>query len=288
MDSGFSIRSIFVYLFFALLSVLTILVQNLSATGSIVVFCDVGQGDGAYIRLANHFDIVVDAGPDQRILDCLGKYMPFYDREIELALLSHPQRDHYGGFLDILERYKVDNFLLSPLDNEAKSYQALKKLFVTKKVHLGTLLVGEEIKLENGSIRPVWPTNQFIEQNVISSKNYHGFYQTTTDLNNFSQVFLLTIGTTKILFTGDISPVSEQKILKGPLPAITILKVPHHGSKNGLIEPFLQALRPQIAVISVGKNNSFDHPSPEIIKMLEKYKVQIRRTDQEGDIVFKF
>jgi competence protein ComEC len=98
----------------------------------------------------------------------------------------------------------------------------------------------------------------------------------------------MTIGTTKILFTGDISPSSEQIILENALSTIAILKVPHHGSKNGLIEPFLQAVSPKIAVISSGKTNSYGHPSPEIIRLLEKYSVTIRRTDQEGDIVYRF
>ncbi len=288
MDSGFSIRSTYLYVVLSLLVILAIFFKDSFDTRTTLVFCDVGQGDGAYIRIENRFDIVVDAGPDQRILDCLGKYMPFYDRTIELALLSHSQRDHYGGFNSILERYQVDNFLLSPLDNPATSFATLKSLILEKNIQAKPFYTGQVISLGNWSIRSIWPTNQFISSNIILSKKKSGFYETRTDLNNFSQVFLLTIGTTKILFPGDISPSSEQNILKKPLSTATIFKIPHHGSKNGLIEPFLQAVDPKITVISVSKNNSFGHPSPKIIKMLKKYHLQIRRTDQEGDIVFRF
>ncbi len=288
MDVGFPIRSIFVYLFFALISVLIVLTKNFSETNSVIVFCDVGQGDAAYVRIANRFDIVIDAGPQQRILDCLGKYMPFYDREIELAFLSHPDWDHYSGFIDLLKRYKVDNFYLNPLDSESKSYQLLKKLLIEKSVHLEPLFAGEEIKVENGLIRAVWPTNSFIEQGLFSDSKNGYFYTPRIDVNDFSQVFLLTIGKVKILFTGDVSPLAEQKILKKPLLKVSILKIPHHGSKYNLIEPFLAAIKPQIAIISVGKNNKYGHPSPEILKMLTKYHVETRRTDQEGDIVFRF
>ncbi len=288
MDSGFSMRSTYLYIVLSLLVILVIFFKDSFNTRTTLVFCDVGQGDGAYIRIANRFDIVVDAGPDQRILDCLGKYMPFYDRTIELAFLSHSQRDHYGGFNSIFKRYQVDNFLLSPIDNSATSFATLKTLIIEKNIRAKSFYTGQVISFGNWSVRSFWPTNQFISSNIIRSKKKAGFYETRIDLNNFSQVFLLTIGTTKILFPGDISPSSEQIMLKKQLPTATIFKIPHHGSKNGLIEPFLQAVDPKIAVISVSKNNSFGHPSPKIIKMLKKYHLQIRRTDQEGDIVFRF
>ncbi len=288
MDTGFSMRPIYLSGILSILILLFIFLKNSFDPRTTLVFCDVGQGDGAYIRLENRIDIVIDAGPDQKILDCLGKYMPFYDRTIELAFNTHPQKDHYGGYLGIGERYKIEVFLLSPIDSHAKSFLQLKELLAQKNVQVKPFYAGDIISLKNASIRSVWPTNQFVTKNVNLTKNNHGFYETHRDPNDFSQVVLMTIGSTKILFTGDISPSSEQIILKNQLPAVTILKVPHHGSKNGLIESFLKIINPKIAVISVGKNNSFGHPSPEIIKLLGKYHVPIRRTDQERDIVFKF
>lgn len=288
MDSGFSLRPIIRTGILAILTVLTIFFYNYFDTRTTLVFCDVGQGDGAYIRLRNRIDILIDAGPEQKILDCLGKYMPFYDRKIELGMITHPQKDHYGGYLHILKRYKVDTLLLSPVDSSAKSFATLKGLIKEKRVNIRPLYAGDEISVENASFRSVWPTNQYIIQNVDLSQNDGGFYKTQLDPNNFSQVVLLTVGTKKILFTGDLSPEVEQIILQNPLSVVEILKVPHHGSKNGLIEPFLQAVRPKTVIISCGQNNSFGHPHQSVIQMLEKYLVRIRRTDKEGDIVFKF
>lgn len=281
-------RPIYLSGILSIMIILFLFFKNYFDTRTTLVFCDVGQGDGAYIRVDNRIDIVVDAGPDNRILDCLGRYMPFYDHTIELVFLSHSQKDHFGGFLTIFERYKVGTFLLSPVDNPANSFQALKNLIAQKHIQTKSFYTGQIIYLGNATIRAVWPNEQFIDQKVIPSGNQDNFYKTRIDLNNFSQVFLLTERANSVLFTGDITPASEQIMLKGRLPSVTILKVPHHGSKNGLIESFLKVIGPKIAIISVGKNNSFGHPSPEIIKMLEKHSVQIRRTDQEGNIVFKF
>lgn len=287
MDTGFSMRPIYLSGILSLVIVLFVFFKNYFDTRTTLVFCDVGQGDGAYIRVDNRIDVVVDAGPDNRILDCLGKYMPFYDHTIELAFLSHPQKDHFGGYLAIFERYKVGAFLLSPVNNPATSFQALKNLINRKSIQTKPFYKGDVIYLGNAMIRAVWPNEQFVNQNVIPDGNRDNFHETRIDFNNFSQVFLLTKGTANILFTGDLTPASEHIMLKEQLPVAAVLKVPHHGSKNGLIESFLKTTHPKIAVISVGKNNSFDQPSPEIIKMLEKNHVQIKRTDQEGDIVYK-
>lgn len=288
MDSGFSLRPIMKTGILSFLIFLLFFFKNSFDSRTTLVFCDVGQGDGVYIRIDNQVDIVIDAGPEQKILDCLGKYMPFYDRTIELAFNTHPQKDHYGGFVPILERYKVLIFLMSPVDSSAKSFSRFKKLLVEKHVRVKPFYKDDTIRLKNARIRSVWPTNLYVHENANLDENDDGFYETRQDPNDFSQVVLLTVGATKILFTGDLSPSSEEIILKEPLSAVQILKVPHHGSKNGLIEPFLLAAKPKIAIISDGKNNKFGHPSPEIIKMLQKYKIPIRRTDQEGDIVFKF
>lgn len=288
MDTGFSMRPIYLSGILSIAIILFLFFKNYFGTQTTLVFCDVGQGDGAYIRIDNRIDIVVDAGPNNRILDCLGKHMPFYDHTIELVFLSHSQKDHFGGFLTILERYRVGTFLLSPVDNPANSFQELKNLLNQKHIQTKSFHAGQIIYLGNAMIRAVWPNERFINQNVIPDGKQDNFYKTRIDYNNFSQVFLLTEGANSVLFTGDITPASEQIMLKEQLPAVTILKVPHHGSKNGLIESFLKTIHPKIAVISVGKNNSFGHPSPEIIKMLEKHNVQIRRTDRSGDIVFRF
>ncbi len=256
-----------------------------------VVFCDVGQGDGAYIRVRNRFDIVIDAGPDRKMLSCLGKYMPFYDHKIELAFLSHPQKDHYGGFIPILDHYAIQTFVLSPINNPNHSFDELKSLLVSKKISIQPLYSGDSISILDARISFLWPEKVFIQSHT--KQDFTRFQDATVDLNEFSQIFRFDEKDTAVVFTGDIDPKIENlyliksyaRLLKEPQ---TILKVPHHGSKNGLTRDFLKVIDPEIAVISVGKNNSYGHPSKEILGLLKSSNIQIRQTDKEGDIVYKF
>lgn len=119
--------------FFAFLIVCVSFVFPLFDGRTKIVFCDVGQGDAAYIRIKNQFDILIDAGPDRSVLDCLGKYMPFYDRKIELIITSHPQKDHIGGLLYVLDRYQVGEIFLTPLSDPSNTFQNFEKLIVTKR-----------------------------------------------------------------------------------------------------------------------------------------------------------
>src|SRR4030067_305813 len=130
-DSPVSKLSLFLSALFSLLIIFFIF--SFSSKDKIV-FCDVGQGDAIYIRLNNQTDILVDAGPNRKILDCLGKHLPFFDRSIELAILSHPQNDHYGGFLSVLDRYDIKNFWLNQVYNSTKSYRLLLDKINTKGV----------------------------------------------------------------------------------------------------------------------------------------------------------
>lgn len=242
-----------------------------------IVFCDVGQGDGAYIRIKNRIDVLVDAGPDRKILNCLGKYMPFWDRKIELAFLSHPNNDHYNGYFFISDRYKIDRFITVNSPIVSKTYKKLINKISGKNIPVLFKYSGDKILLGKGDSRIAptitlyWPPAGFNSSND----------------NDFSSVLLFEENHFRLLFTGDASPFVLSRLSHGSLGKINILKIPHHGSKNGLTKKFLDLADPQVAVISVGKNNSYSHPSKEVLDMLESAKIKIRRTDEEGDILFK-
>jgi competence protein ComEC len=295
--SPISYRSIVFTFVFSFLLLLLIGSQTIFYQKTKVVFCDVGQGDAAYIRTREKQDILIDAGPDRKVLSCLGKHMPFYDRKIELAFLSHPQKDHYGGYLEILDRYQIDNFIVSPLDNNTQSFNLLKRKLKEKKIKIRNLYAGEKIILGDRKanlITFLWPSRQYMAEkinksNFSSQKNVLGAFSTNSDLNDFSAVFIFSQGDFDILFTGDASPEILNRLVvtinKLPWKKLDILKVPHHGSKNGLTKNFLQLADPTLSVISVGKNNAYGHPSPEILEMLKALKKQYLRTDEKGDIV---
>jgi competence protein ComEC len=249
----------------------------LKGHNSIAVFCDVGQGDGAYIRVDNAVDILVDAGPDDRILQCLGKYMPFYDRTIEIAFLSHPQRDHYGGFESVLHHYTIEKFVATPLPSSSKLYNSLLAMLAQKGTQVLPLYQGDQVDAASGHLTFYWPSADF----VATTKG-------TLDPNEYSQIFLFDHGNFSILFTGDTQPDIEDRLLQQAVGKVTLLKVPHHGSTNGLTAQFYLLADPMASVISVGLNNSYGHPSGSTLEMIEKFGGKIRRTDKEGDIVYRF
>ncbi len=256
---------------FSLTIVGFVFISQINNNQTKLVFCDVGQGDAAYIRIKNKIDLLIDAGPDRKVLNCLGKYMPFYDRKIELTVLSHPQKDHFGGLAYVLDRYKVEKLLMSPLDNNTQSFKRLKQKIAEKKIRVDFPVAGTIVKfLDNDKIIFYWPP-----KNLINN-----------DLNDSSLVFSFEEDSFKALFTSDVSSFVLDRLLNQKLSTITILKVPHHGSKNGLTKKFLQLANPMVSVITVGKNNSYNHPAKEVLQILKASKTKIRRTDEEGDIVF--
>lgn len=253
-------RDLILFSIFSLMIVFVIFLSSFFDSRTKIVFCNVGQGDAIYIRINNQTDVLIDAGPDKSVLSCLGKYMPFWDRKIELAFLSHPNSDHYNGYLYIVERYKIDKFITVRSPFTPKTFLQLTKRLINKKIPIKYLVEGDSI----GPFSILWPPNNFVSNND----------------NDFSMVMMFN----GALFTGDASAFVLGRLSHGAISKIDILKVPHHGSKNGLINRFLDLADPGVAVISVGRNNSFGHPSKIVLDMLKAKNIKIRRTDMEGDI----
>lgn len=273
-DSPFTKKGLFWAGIFSLLIVGLMIIVSFFDPRTKIVFCDVGQGDSAYIRIKNRFDVLIDAGPNNKVLNCLGKHMPFYDRKIELAVLSHPQKDHYYGFLQIIKRYQLDNFVMSKDDSSNQSFTQLKQMIKNKKIKLTYVMKNNTINIANDRFIFLWPDH----------------IHTTDDDNINSLVFLFQEANFRALFTGDANSYVLNSLsaeAKSLILDLSIIKVPHHGSKNSLATKFLQLANPRLAVISVGKNNSYGHPAKEVLDYLKALNIKIRRTDEEGDIVFK-
>ncbi len=245
-----------------------------------IFFCDVGQGDAAYIKFPDGRDMVVDGGPNDQVLGCLGKYMPFWDRHIDMVLMTHPQKDHMQGLISVFERYSVDYFVRSDVGNTTEGYQKLLAVVTQKRILVKYMTRGEHIALSDSSLKFVWPSGDQIakgESSVLGA--------TTGDLNDYSLVFTLRYGAFDALFTGDADIRVEGNYTGDPLSdeRVEVLKVPHHGSKTGMNKAFVDWVRPELAVISVGKNN-YGHPSKEALDLLQTIGARVLRTDQEGDI----
>ncbi|MBU4481933.1 MBL fold metallo-hydrolase, partial [Patescibacteria group bacterium] len=228
-----------------------------------IIFFNVGQGDSALINLPGDNEILIDGGPDATVLYKLGKYLPVYNRDIELMILTHPHADHITGLNFVLDRYKVEQVMHTGVQYDSSEYEEFIKALENLKIKLLNL---ENIQLDkNNLLEIIYP------QEDISQKEFD-------DVNDASIVFrLVTNSGDKILFTGDISANVEQQILKQissqNLDA-NILKIAHQGSITSSGENFLNAVNPKWAVVSVGENK-FGHPSLRVLHRLERIGAQV-------------
>lgn len=200
--------------------------------------------------------------------------MPFYDRKIELMILSHPQADHLKGLISVLERYNVDYFVSSGIEGQGDEYKRLMSLIKSNKIPMKKETTGEKILLDNLALETLWLSTQVL-----------GASTTQTDLNESSLVLELTYNQFNALLTGDAGQDVQQEMRNKGLRVsnVEILKVPHHGSKTSLSSQFLEQSKPQLAVISVGKN-SYGHPTKETLEILRDKRIKVLRTDENGEI----
>lgn len=257
-----------------------------------LVFCDVGQGDGAYIRFPDGRDMLVDGGPNNKVLECLGRHMPFWDRHINLVLMTHPQKDHLQGLITVLDRYGTDYFVRSDITNTTDGFTQLMDVIKRRSIKQKFITTGETITAGSTTLSILWPSPDQIARmhssfdlgslgtvgNVLGAR-------APDNLNDGSIVFALRYGSFDAIFPGDadIRVESGWRNAKLADDTLELLKFPHHGSKTGMSESFLETLRPKLTIISVGKN-SYGHPNPVTLAALEKHAIPVKRTDMEGDI----
>lgn len=245
-----------------------------------IVFCNVGQGDGAYIKFPDGRDMVVDGGPNDAIINCLSRHMPFWDRHIDVVAMSHPQKDHLQGLISVFARYSVDYFLKSDVANASEGYTDLMRVVTAKKIPMKLETRGQHVTLGPATLSFLWPSTA-----QIAKANSDVLGASTGDLNDYCLVFFLRYGSFDAFFPGDADEHVEHYYTGDQLAdgQIEVLKVPHHGSRTGMTQAFVDWIHPELAVISVGKN-SYGHPSAEAITMLERAGARILRTDKTGDI----
>jgi len=237
-----------------------------------ITFFDVGQGDAVFIETPKRSQILIDGGPSSIILEKLNKEMPFWDRTIDLVILTHPESDHLTGLLDVLRSYKVKNILWTGILIDSAGFKKWAELIRQENAKIYIAQSGQKITIGKTSFEILFPFENLENKSV-------------KDTNNTSIVLRLDFGEISLLFAGDIYKSAERELLNlaKQLDA-DVLKVGHHGSKTSTAEEFIIVVSPEIAVISVGRNNSYGHPHQETLDTLEKYGIRIFRTDFNGDI----
>ncbi|MBU2635029.1 MBL fold metallo-hydrolase [Patescibacteria group bacterium] len=244
-----------------------IIIKELGSFYLEVVFFDVGQGDAVFIETPDGFQVLIDGGPGLAVLEKLGQEMPFYDRTIDLMILTHPEHDHLFGLLEVLKRYEIKNILWTGIVRDTAEMEEWKKLIEEEGANIIIAEAGQKIVLSEEIYLYIY----------YPFENLEG--QETKYTNDTSIVAELVFNNVSFLFTGDISKKIEKQLIVDS----DILKVAHHGSKTSTSLEFLEIVSPEFAVISVGEN-SWGHPNQEVLENLQQFNIKILITRELGDI----
>ena len=266
-----------------------------------IIFLDIGQGDAALINTGNDLQILIDGGDGRNILDKLGEHLPFYDRKIELVVMTHPDKDHLGGLVEVLKYYEVEQILETGIKCDKVICEEWDKLIKEKNIPVKYAEFGQRIKTGNMELTVLYPFEN-LKGKEVKNSNDASIVLRAVVKNSFqigknsdeSQNDNINLkqgprsGKAEVLFTGDAGyPVEKELLGKNVNIEARILKVSHHGSKHATSNVFLQAVNPEKAIISVGKN-SYGHPAEELLNRLKNMSIEIFRTDEIGDWVLEY
>ncbi|MBU4098576.1 MBL fold metallo-hydrolase [Patescibacteria group bacterium] len=243
-----------------------------------VVFCSVGQGDAIFIKTPTNKHILIDGGPDNSVLSCLSEQMPFWERRLDLMILTHPHADHFIGLVDVIDRFITLSFATERLGNKTQSFKGLGTIITEKKISQRIIFEGDRYKLGDD----IFLTVEAPSQELLRRASPNGMIGESGELA--SLILKLTYKDFDILLTGDAQAEALSEAVSHDYDSIEVLQAPHHGSKTGLNEAIIERIAPQMAVISVGDKNSYGHPNQDVLQILAERGIKILRTDRKGDI----
>jgi competence protein ComEC len=237
---------------------------------------NIGQGDSIYIKAPNGVEMIIDGGPDQKLLSELGSVMPFFDKYIDLIVVTNPDKDHYAGFIDMLDRYKVGKVLEPGTISSTPTYHSFEEKIKEKGVEKIIAHRGQKVMLDE-------KRNVYLEI-LFPDRDASGM-----STNEGSLVSKLVYGNTCMILQGDSPAEIERYLLSISNPQdfkCQILKVGHHGSRTSTSKEYVEAIDPQYALISLGQDNRYGHPHKEVLETLGNAGIEILRTDLESRITF--
>ncbi len=241
-----------------------------------IAFLAIGQGDAIYIESPTGTQVVVDGGPDSSLLRELAGVMGPFDRTIDAIVVTNPDKDHFGGFIDAASRYTIGKEFESGTYKDTVTYHSLERALEDHKVQRLLARRGMILDLGGGAqLNVLYP-----DRDVTNLKS-----------NDGSVVMELAYGSTTVMLMGDATAfveyhlLTQQKVATSTLHA-DILKLGHHGSKTSSTANWLKAVAPKEAIVSAGCHNSYGHPSPETLARLASAAIPYLWTCKEGTIEF--
>lgn len=226
---------------------------------------DVGQGDSILIKAFDR-NILIDAGPDKNL--SVNKISSFGVKNLNLVIATHPHSDHIGGMVRVIEKYNPEYYLDSGIPHTSKIYKTLLDLVEEKK------------------LKYIRPNGQTIHLQLAELYIFP-LPSDVKSINNGSVVSKLSYKDFEMLFLGDAELEEQSFLIKINSNKLRskLIKVSHHGSTTGTNQRLLDIVSPEIAIISVGKDNPYGHPHREVIELLRKNNIKTYRTDRDGTII---
>ncbi|TAL10701.1 MAG: DNA internalization-related competence protein ComEC/Rec2 [Nitrospirae bacterium] len=257
--------------------------RDLPESGTVrLTFLDVGQGDAALVETADGRAMLIDGGSASDSYD-MGRMVVaplLWDRGIrrlDLVVASHPQQDHVGGLAFVVDKFEVGEFWTNGVSRDVAFLQRLEKVIVARGVPVRSVSSsGNDVSFGDcllHVLNPASPPGGVVQGNDGKS------------LNNQSVVLHLQCGRSAFLFTGDVEREAERGLAdRGDGLEAAILKVPHHGARGSVYGPFLRTVKPHVAVVSVGRANTYGHPSSLMLETYAGLGIPVLRTDVHGAI----
>lgn len=238
-----------------------------------VTFLDVGQGDAVLVETPDGVQLVIDGGPDGTVLRQLSKELPWFDTNIDMVLGTHPDKDHIGGLVDVLKRYKVNKIITTENTGETMVASSFQKGLLSEGVPVAMARAGQVYQLGASTTLTIFSpagNPQMLESNTASI------------------VARLSYGQIDFMLTGDAPSSIEEYLVKtyGEELKSEVLKLGHHGSKTSSSEVFLDTVAPRYAVVSAGKDNSYGHPHQNVVDAVLSRDITLVSTADQGSITF--
>ena len=247
-------------------------------------FLDVGQGDAILIKTPKGQTVLIDGGPDNKVLEKLGKYLQPLQKRIDLIILTHPHADHVSGLIEVLRRYSVGLVVLNGVYLKTDNYDQFLNAIEDNKVKVLIAEAGEAIHFDKDLEFDILSPNKNLA-GLAFNKNSESFGTAGDDVNDTSIVGKLIFNDFSIMFMADATSKIENQILAyGDNLKSDILKVGHHGSKYSSFPIFLKTVAPKAGIIEVGVKNFYGLPSQAALSRFKMFGANIFRTDQNGDI----